>query len=91
MTASQTTTVVRFYTQDYGMIEIEYTMNGSHADGQAYFARDDVFAEMTSGRFTNPHGGPEFAFAPADTWAGSCHYLEVCRPVLIAIAGKRKP
>lgn len=82
-------TVVTFNTQGYGKIEIAYTPSGNYADGEAYFAAEDLYSPMTAGKFTHPYRGTEFEFDPAGRWPGSAHLLRATIPVLIGVAPKK--
>jgi hypothetical protein len=87
--------VVTFDTQAYGKVEVSYTVkgnwatHGSYADGEVYFAADDLYSTMTGGKFCHPFRGIDFEFEPASRWPGSAHLLRATIPVLVGIAPKK--
>jgi hypothetical protein len=81
-------TVVTFDTQGYGKLEVAFTSTNGYADGEVYFAADDLYSTMTAGKFPHPYRGTEFEFEPASRWPGSAHLLRATIPVLIGVAPK---
>lgn len=81
---------VHFHTVEFGRIEIGYELDNGHACGEAYFAKDDLCADVLAGEFRHPMTGCAFTFHAALPYMGrSIHTLEVTRPVLVAYAHRK--